>query len=212
MATIRNGTLGAGSSTNNRTALPANNGSWPSPIALRLNGSNLVAFGQSNSISMHYQFAATNAANAVLELYLDDDANPFNGNERLVRQLTLLATGSNQVASVDPFMEWNAQTASPGEHRVFARVRNGGKARLIYAPEKVTILSSFQAPMLAVNRSGILNFRVDVIGVPGQRIVLQRSTDLFQWQNLATNWLNSNRVSFSETPGTPQRFYRAYVQ
>ncbi|MDB6035741.1 MAG: hypothetical protein JWM16_6079 [Verrucomicrobiales bacterium] len=204
--------LGAGNSVNNRTALPANNGSWPSLITLRLGGSNLVAFGQSNSISLSYQLAATNLSNAVLGFYLDNDANPYNGNEQLIRQLTLPATGSNQVAFVNATLEWNAQNVAPGEHLVFARISRAGNARYFYAPEKVTVLSSFQPPLVVINRLGAANIRVDAFGVPGQRLVFQGSTDFSHWQALSTNWFTSNLVSFSESAGISARFYRAFVR
>lgn len=204
--------LGAGNSGTNRTALPANNGSWPSLITLRLGGSNLVAFGQSNLLSASYQLAATNLGDAVVALYLDNDANPFNGNEQLVRQLSVPATGSNQVGLVNAALAWNAQNATAGEHLVFARITRGGRARYFYAPEKVTILSSFQPPSLAVNRIGVSTVRADITGVPGQRVFLQGSADFLLWQTLATNWLTSNRVSFSETTSLPKRFYRAYAR
>ncbi len=204
--------LGAGSATNNRTLLTANNGAWPSLITGRAAGSNVVAFGQSNFFSFHYQWAVTNTTNGTLSFYLDDDANPFNGNERLVRQMPVAGTGSNQVGLVAVPVEWSAQNSTPGEHRVFARLSIGGRGRYFHAPEKITILSSFKAPSLAVSRSSDSRIRVDEFGVPGQRVFLQASADLLQWQTIATNWLISGHASFSESAIVPKRFYRAYVR
>jgi hypothetical protein len=54
---------------------------------------------------------------------------------------------------------------------------------------------------------------VDVLGVPGQRLVLQDSTNLVHWQPLATNWLATNRWTWLDsTLAPPRRFYRASVE
>jgi hypothetical protein len=204
--------LGVIGITNNRTALPANNGSWPNIITANLLNTNLVAFGQTNTVLLNYQWALPSAMNAAVSLFLDDDANPFNGNEQPIRQTTLAATGSNQVGTMNLTAEWRATNASPGVHSLFVKVDGAGKARYLYAPERVTILSSFQAPSLTIAASSPASVRVDIHGLAGQRVFLQGSSNLFQWQTVATNWLSSTQSSYVETLFPGKRFYRAYVQ
>jgi hypothetical protein len=199
------------SGSNNRTVLPANNGSWPNVITANLAGTNIVAFGQSNTFFLNYQWALPTAANAALSLYLDDDANPFNGNEQLIRQTTAAATGSNQVSTINLSAEWSSTNASPGIHYLFARIDAGGKVRYLYAPERITILSSFQAPTLAIAPLSPSSVRVDIQGLAGQRVFLQSSSNLFQWQTIATNWLNSTQTNYVQNIAD-KLFYRAYVQ
>jgi hypothetical protein len=204
--------LGVIGITNNRTALPANNGSWPNIITANLLGTNLVAFGQSNMVVLNHQWALTSATNAAVSVYLDGDANPFNGNEQFIRQTTVSATGSNQVGTINLSAEWRATNASPGIHSLFVKIDGGGKSRYLYAPERITILSSFQAPSLTIAPAAPGSVRVDIHGLAGQRVFLQSSSNLFQWQTIATNWLSSTQATYLENLVPSKRFYRAIVQ
>jgi hypothetical protein len=88
----------------------------------------------------------------------------------------------------------------------------GGRARYLYAPELLTVFSSFQPPTLGIARQAASQTRVDVNGIPGQRIVLQSTTDFTTWQPLATNWLETSRWSYITDPGgSVQQFFRAGV-
>jgi hypothetical protein len=171
-----------------------------------------VAYGQSNVVLLNYQWAVTNATNTSLAIYLDEDFNPFNGNERLVSSTVIAATGSNQVGTLNLPLEWNAANATPGVHSVFARIGTAGRTRYLYTPERITIHSSFQAPSLAISSTIPGTVTVDIIGVAGQRIFLQGSSNLSQWQTISTNWLSSGRASYIDNQPAAKRFYRAYVQ
>ena len=204
--------LGAGIAAN-RTALPANNGGWPNLIKLNLAGTNLMAQGQSNAVALYYQWAKSASSNAAVSIYLDDDYNPWNGNERLVRQLPVSGTTSNNVVFAAASINVASTNAAPGVHSLYAKIDGGGRTRYLYAPELLTVFSSLEAPRLAIARDVTSNIRVDVIGVPGQRIVLQSSIDFQSWQPLATNWLATSTWSyFTITTGTGMRFYRAELQ
>jgi hypothetical protein len=204
--------LGAGSGAN-RTPLPANNGDWPDLLKLNLAGTNFMAQGQSNAVTFHYQWAKPASSNATVSIYLDDDYNPWNGNERLVRQLTVSGTTSNNFGFGNVSINVAATNTAPGVHSLYARITDGGHTRYLYAPELLTVLTSFQPPTLAIARLSATQVRVDVNGIPGQRVVLQSSANLPAWQPLATNWLATNRWSYVEnSTESGRRFFRASLQ
>jgi len=204
--------LGAGRSTN-RAALPVNNGDWPNLITFNLAGTNLMAQSQSNAVALSYQWAKPPTSNAAVSLYLDDDFNPFNGNERLVQQVTVSGTTSNNLGFATVEFNVAATNTTPGVHSLYAQIRGGGRSRYLYAPERLTVFSSFQPPSLAISREPGSQVRLDISGLPGQRIVLQSAGDLHAWQPLATNWLATNLWSYRDTTeGSIRRFYRAALQ
>jgi len=83
--------------------------------------------------------------------------------------------------------------------------------RYLYAPQMLTVFSSFDPPRLAIAREPGGPFQVRVAGVAGQRFVLQSSPDFASWQSLATNWLATNGWSYldSQAGGRDGTFYRA---
>jgi hypothetical protein len=204
--------LGAGQA-DNRTALPMNSGAWPNLIRFNLAGTNFMAQGQSNVVTLAYQWAKPATSNATVSIYLDDDFNPWNGNEQLVRQVSASGTTSNNVGSGTLGINVASTNTTPGVHALYARMTGGGRTRYLYAPELLTVFSSFQPPRLAISRPSDARVRVDISGVPGQRIVLERTTDFKTWSPLATNWLAANPWSYSDNmSGSGQRFYRSKLQ
>jgi hypothetical protein len=204
--------LGAGVS-NNRAALPWNSGASPNLLRLNLAGTNLMVFNQSNAVTLSYQWAKPADSNATISLFLDDDLNPWNGNEHLLQESTVPGTTSINVG-LGAFNLVLAETnATPGLHSLYARIDGGGRACYLYAPEFLTVFSSFQPPVLAIARDTGSGVRVDVNGVPGQRVVLEGAADLQTWQPLSTNWLTADRWSYFENvSSTATRFFRAVVQ
>jgi hypothetical protein len=206
--------LGAGVSPN-RTSLPSNHGNWPNLITVHLTGTNSMAQGETNELTFVYQWARPATSNALVSVHLDDDFNPFNGNERLVGQLAASGTASNNVGVASVSLNVAATNSTPGVHSVYARIAAGGRTRYLYAPELLTVFSNVQPPSLAIARlsgSGIL---VEVSGVPGQRIVLESGADLRNWQPLATNVLTTASWTYLDNSGsqaTAQRFFRAALR
>jgi hypothetical protein len=71
------------------------------------------------------------------------------------------------------------------------------------------------APVLALS---VLSFganaraQIDVYGVPGQKQIIQTSSNLSNWTPIATNISGTNFFRFTETNAfLRQRFYRAIV-
>jgi len=204
--------LGAGLS-NNRTALPPGNRRWPNLIKFNLTGTNVMLAGQSNMVAYYYQWSQPASSNATVNVYVDDDFNPYNGNERLVGQVNVPGTGPDQIGSGTVSIVLNATNVTPGSHALCARISAGADSRYLYAPEILTVFSSFEPPSLALARDAGGQFRIELTGVPGQRVVLQSAPDLHGWQPLATNWLETNVWSyFDNVSENDRRFYRATLQ
>jgi hypothetical protein len=204
--------LGAGSSAN-RTALPANNGDWPSLIRFNRTATNAVAQGESTPLKFYYQWAPSSANLATLSLYLDDDFNPLNTNQTLLQQIALPGSGSGFVNVATTNLMLAASNAAPGTHAFFAKLTAGTSTRYLYAPELVQVLPSRAPPTLGITPLNATQFRITVAGQSGQTIVLQHSTDLVTWLPLATNTLTTNLWLYTNTlPAPPtQRYYRALL-
>jgi hypothetical protein len=203
--------FGAGTA-NNRVFLPANNGAWPNVLRFDLTGTNLVAQGQTNIARLYAQWARPATSNAVVGIYLDDDLNPYSGNERLIHQFNVQGTTRNQIFTTNVSLNVNGTNSSPGVYSVFAKITGGGHNRNLYAPETLTVFSTFQAPRLAITRSTNSQVFVDVIGTAGQRVVLEDTTDLRNWRPLTTNWLSTNRFRYATASSDRTRFYRAVLK
>jgi hypothetical protein len=171
-----------------------------------------MAHGQSNTVSLYAQWVQPAASNATIRVWLDDDFNPYNGGAKSVRVVSAPGNSSNQISfSTNLAINVNATNATPGVHTLYAEITGGARTRYLYAPELLTVVSSFQPPRLVISRG--IPPRVDVMGVPGQRIVLQSTIGFPGWQSLATNWLATNIWSYNDTQASgPSRFYRAILQ
>ncbi len=199
---------------NNRTVLSTNQGNWPNLIKLDLVGTNLVAHGQNCSVTFYYQWARPDTTNALVSLFLDDDFNPSNGNENLLRALPVTGTTANQIGSGPLTFTVDATNAAPGYHSLFGKITALGRTRYLYAPQILTVMSSFAPPRLELlSPPGTAGLPVTIDGLAGQRLVLQSSSDLLAWQSIATNWLTQSRWTYLDPPPfQPRKFYRAAVR
>lgn len=204
--------LGAGTS-NNRMALPANNGNWPNLIKFNRATTNQVVQGQTMSVTFYWQWAKPASSLATIGIYLDDDLNPLNENQTLVREVVVPATGASSISFATTNLTVFASNAAPGYHAVLGKITGGGRSRFFYAPELVEIIPVRLPPTLDVSKINSTQYRIGVEGLPGQVIVLQNSTNLQMWSSLATNTLTTNRWVHTNTPasGTERGFYRALL-
>ncbi|HOX57191.1 MAG TPA: hypothetical protein P5205_08605 [Candidatus Paceibacterota bacterium] len=204
--------LGLGTAAN-RTALPANNGTWPNLIKFNRVDTNAVVQGQSLWIKFYYQWARPNTTNATVSFYLDDDFNPLNFNQKFLKQISVPGNGASFVSYANASLTLDPTNAAPGYHALYASITGGGLTRHLYAPELVELVPSPQPPTLDIWKVSESRYRIAVNAQPGQNIVLENSTDLQTWSALATNsietppWLYTN-----SPPSSPnQRFYRAVL-
>ena len=204
--------LGAGSAANNRTALTTNYGAWPNLIRVNRATTNALVPGQSTALQIYYQWASPASSNATIAVYLDDDSNPLNTNQVLLRQFPVPATGAGFVGAFATNLTLNASNVAPGTHAFLATITGGGRTRYLYAPEPVEIVS-VQPPALDFTKLTATQDLIGINGVPGQTVVLQQSTDLQTWQPLATNTLATGRWVYTNTPPPVPawHFYRAVL-
>src|SRR5262249_34267688 len=88
--------FGAGTAAN-RYALDSNNGAWPSVIKFNITGPKAITAGESTELKLYYQYGATTNQSLNLEIFLDNDSNPYNSGSKEVFNLTYPSTGTNSV-------------------------------------------------------------------------------------------------------------------
>jgi hypothetical protein len=210
----QNWDLGAGVSTPaNRTALTTNNGTWPNVIKFDRTDTNQIVQGQSIALNVYYQWAQPATSNATLSIYLDNDLNPFNNNQTLLKQMAIPGMGASTfIGAGGVTVPLPATNASPGWHSLLAVISSGGQTRYLYAPERVQVISN-QQPILQIAQLNPSQFQIVVNGLPSQTIILQTSPDLAMWQSIATNTLAAGTWVYTNYPGagTNMLFYRAML-
>jgi hypothetical protein len=102
----------------------------------------------------------------------------------------------------------SATNTTPGWHALLAVIRGGGQTRYLYAPQPVQIISN-APPVMNLAMTGPEQLQISVSGTIGQTIVLQTSSDLLNWQPLATNTLTSAMWIYTNNMPLPKLFFRA---
>jgi hypothetical protein len=193
--------------------LPQNNGAWPNLIRLNLTGTNRFSIGDPIPLAFYHQYGTSTAAVATIRFYLDADENPYNGNEIEVLQGTVSGTGPTQVFYSTLNLVPDPATTPPGTYAVFARIGDSTRTRYLYAPQKVVLGPSRQAPILEAARVQASQFQFTISGWPGQTVIVQASTNLAQWVSIRTNTLAGTSLEFADPESTnyPRRFYRVLL-
>jgi hypothetical protein len=214
MSRIRDGynqrwNLGAGQN-DNRVPLPRNNGRWPNLIRLNLAGTNQMVQGESNAVTLYYQLAQPNTSEAIVSVYLDDDFNPYNGNEQLVREGAMPGTGASSIGSAMVPINIAITNSTPGWHSIYARITAGGRTRYLYAPEMLNVLPAIPPPPLAPGITGQPNSQIIVAGATTTFPVVATGTPplSFQWrkddmelQNATNSVLQLNNLTSNDAGG-----------
>ncbi len=204
--------LGAGSATN-RTRLPADNGAWPNLLRLNVTGTNRFSVDDLLSVAFYDQFGSNSSAAATVRFFLDPDANPYDANEIDLGQVAIAGTGTNSVLFNTADLALNPAVTPPGGYSLFARISDGTHTRYLYAPQTLTLDPSRRAPVLL--NAGVQNsqFRFTISGYPDQIMIIQASTNLVQWESLATNTLTGTLFNFADasSAGMAHRYYRALL-
>lgn len=198
--------LGAGTAAN-RVALTVNNGAWPNLIRLDRLGTNQVLAGDALDVQFYYQWAQPTTAVGTVRLYLDEDHNPLNANQRLVTEFGVQGTGAASVsfATIESDLPTNL---APGTYSLLGEIAGGGRKRFLYARHSIEVVTP---PVLDVALLDSSQIQVGINGLTNQTMILQTSSDLLSWQSIATNVLSSNRWIYLDNllKGPSHRFYRA---
>jgi hypothetical protein len=201
--------FGAGNSSN-RTALPANNGTWPNLIQFNVVGTNIVTAGQTIAARFYYQYGGA-SSNVTAQFYFDNDFNPYNTNSTSIAEISLPNTGVSSVYY--DTVNLTTTNVSPGVYAIYGRISDGAHTRYLYTPELIEILPSQAPPVLGALKASGAQFVIGVSGVSGQTIVLQSSPDLRNWLPLATNTLTAGTWSYTNSAprNAAGEFYRAVL-
>ena len=170
-----------------------------------------VAAGASFDSALYYQAGAGAAGQIGVQVFLDSDFNPYNGNEIMVADQTLPKTGTLVVSLATVTGTPNAALVAPGSYAVSARVSDGALARDLYAPELLTVTPSQQPPSIdsMMRTGGVMHFTVH--GLPGQQVTVEASIDLASWTPLQTHVFTGTVWEFADADAGSfaSRFYRA---
>lgn len=205
----------------NRYLITPKSGDWPNLISLELTGTNRVVIGSratqtvvgvldTNPISLKHTYQANTEQFALVTVFADPDANPFNRNEILLNEETLPGTGT---ASVETRLwQASAKPLSPTVFHIGAVIESGSLSRVIYSPELLAVLPSLRLTSRRVATENTVSILVS--GRVGRSVVLETTTDLSSWVPVGTNALDSatsfqGHFGLTIPGGTGTGFYRA---
>ncbi len=219
-AAIREGLSGP------RVALPVNNGTWPNVFELRATNPGRFLFQSEPGLATREENVAYPAGNlsvtaeyqsggpATWTLFLDPDANELNGNEIILGQESLAATGINTVSNVVRLVTLDANQVAYGVYHLGARITGGqpGSRRVHYAAQKVAVLAPLE---LALLNAGGGQGQLCVTGSTGYSAAIEVADSFANWE--AAGVIPFNTGTFGQ-PATvneplaleaPTRFFRA---
>jgi hypothetical protein len=186
--------LGAGVS-NNRTRIPTNSGEWPSIISVKRLDTNDIAEGSSNGIDLYYQWAKTAGTNGQLALYIDDDLNPFNGNEVLITNFTIAPTGPNAVGHISPVLQIPDGVTGQPFRSILAVISGDGEARFFYATQPIQTASPVSNLNLAKAYNGLIYDDASGVTVQSSGLIALTTTPLDSYSAVVS--LAGRRYSFT---------------
>jgi len=204
--------FGAGISSN-RTGLGLVSSAWPNAIQFNVLSTNPVTQGGSAQFHIDYQWAVSASQTQTVEVFLDSDRNPYNGNERLLVAGTASGTTASQVGSGTITAPLTTTNTSAGTYVVFVKLTGNGRTRVLYAPSVMTIVPGTQPQPVLLDIADDSNGSVivGVNGTVGQKVVLQQAIDLTFWSPVTTNVLNSARWEVAQPADATNMFYRAVL-
>lgn len=203
--------FGAGTAQN-RTVLAENSREWPNIIELKLEGGNVIAQGRSNSISVFIQPSQNSLTEPVLTILVDEDFNPWNGNERILKEIPLARNPTHQIGYGTVNFLVDGSNSTIGVHAILSRITGSGQTRYLYAKELLTVMSSDEPPLLTLTPGADASLGLEVNGQVGQRIVIEHSVDLAGWIPVRTNWLSEAKWTYVDAAFEQRRFYRAVLR
>jgi hypothetical protein len=207
--------LGGGLAAN-RTPLPTNSGLWPNAIRLARTASGSIPAGSPFSLTFAHQSGASAAGSSGVRIFLDNDTNPYNGNETVIDERLLPDTGTSAVQISTLTATANAASVPPGSYAIGARITDGVRARYLYAFDSVVIAPSQQAPAIdaaTLSRATDGSVHFNVLGFSGQKVAILATTDFAEWTPIATHTFSGPSWFFLDASAGDftQRFYKAVL-
>lgn len=195
--------FGAGSSTN-RHALPSNSGAWPNIIKFDLLTAQPVVQGDNVSLNYFFQFNQLASENATVDISLDNDANPYNGNQGAVFHAVEAGTGTNVMQRQ---FVLNTSNITPGQYYVYAQITYGTHTRYLHAPGKLVIRVPQSLDITQAGDQVIITWSTNALG-----FALESTAELL----VADSWFPvepaplvvNGRNTVTNTIGNGSQFYR----
>ena len=161
--------FGAGTSANRRAL--ANSATWPNVIKFDLETAHTVVQGDAVTLRYFFQFGQSVSDNAIVEVRLDNDANPYDGDLGQVFQVTEPGTGTNVVGQRQ--FTFNTTNTSPGQYYVYAKIGDGTHTRYLPAPGKLIVRSPTALGIVLSGNEVIVTWPTNAVG-----FVLECTTNL----------------------------------
>lgn len=219
-AEINEGLLGA------RQTLPVNGGTWPNVIELRAANPGRFHFQSEPGLATREENVAYPAGSltvtaeyqsgtaATWTLFLDPDANELNGNEIILGEEALTATGIGTVSNLIRSVTLDANQVAYGIYHLGARIQGGqpGSRRVQYAAQKVAVLAPLE---LAVRNTGAGQGELSVTGSAGYSAAIEATDNFIDWEEVGVTPLNAGNfgqpVTIDESLllEAPALFFRA---
>ena len=163
-----------------------------------------VTQGGDVSLNYFFQFNQPAAQNATIRVYLDNDANPYNGNQGQFFQSIESGAGTNVLPR-----QFSINTGSilPGQYYVYAQIVYGAHTRYLHAPGRLVIRSPLSLAITSLGDQGIITWPTNAIG-----FMLESTADLL----LSNSWspvspapiIINGQNTVTNTIGTGSQFYR----
>jgi hypothetical protein len=194
--------FGAGA-ISNRRALAANNASWPNLIKLDFETARTVIQGDPVSLKYFFQSGLTVSETALVQVRLDNDANPYDGDVGEVFQVTESGTGTTAVG--ERRFAFETTNTPPGEYYVHAKITAGGRTRYLPASGKFVVKSP---TALAIVQSGIdvvVTWPTNAVGF----VLESTGVLLTPWSTVTTTPVIINgQNTVTNTTGNGNEFFR----
>lgn len=194
--------FGAGSSANRR-ALALNNATWPNLIKFEIETAHTVMQGDAVSLRYVFQFGQSVSDTALVQVRLDNDANPYDGDLSEVFQVTEPGTGTNSVGQRQ--FTFNTTSTSPGQYYVYARISDGAHTRYLHAPGTLVIKSTTALEIVHSGNEVVVTWPTNAVG-----FVLESTTNLpGLWSTVSPPPVIINgQNTVTNTAGNGYEFYR----
>jgi len=167
--------FGAGISANR--AHLTSNGTWPSLIKFNVLNANPVIQGDNIFISYSFELSQATTESANVRVFLDNDANPYNGNLGQIFATIEPGAGTNVVQRQ---FSVNGSNIAPSQYYIYAQITYGAHTRYLYAPGKLIIRSPLTLEIVRFGPQVVINWLTNAAG-----FTLESTPDLL----LPNSWL-----------------------
>lgn len=189
-AEIRDGLFGIGA----REVLQLNDGTWPNVIQLSVANPGQFQYNSETGLAVRVEDVVYPSGTLTItasyqagqagswQVFLDHDANGLDGNEIVIGQESLEATGTGSTSNLVRIIAIDPGLVANGVYFLGSRITSAqsGLSRVQYAPQKVAVLAPLQ---LTIRDAGNGTGTLDMVGSAGYSAEIETTTDFSLWQD-----------------------------